>query len=71
MENNLNKILILADQYVCDHCGVCVAVCPENCIDLEAHRIDIDDNLCTRCGFCVVVCPVEALKKEENVLLAK
>jgi len=71
METEQKHIQIVPDQSLCDFCGVCVAVCPENCIDLNVHQIGIDDNLCTRCGFCVVVCPVEALKKMQHVASAE
>ena len=45
----------------CDFCGACLAVCPENCIELFDKNIQIDSINCTECKFCIYVCPVEAI----------
>jgi len=51
----------------CDFCGTCVAVCPEDAIEIKEAEIKIDENLCTNCSKCVWVCPIEVLKfNKEN-----
>ncbi|MCX6641241.1 MAG: 4Fe-4S binding protein [bacterium] len=45
----------------CDYCGCCVAVCPVDCIELEAAKLTVDYGACTLCGNCPQACPVGAL----------
>ncbi|MCX8010768.1 MAG: 4Fe-4S binding protein [Ignavibacteria bacterium] len=45
----------------CDFCGVCVAVCPEDAIELKEAEIKIIEHLCTNCAKCVWCCPIEVL----------
>jgi len=45
----------------CTQCGVCVGICPENCIDMKTDKFgeyvpDVTDK-CTQCGLCLKVCP--------------
>ncbi|MFQ5648781.1 MAG: 4Fe-4S binding protein [bacterium] len=44
----------------CDFCGVCVAVCPVDAIELREARIEILKH-CIDCMLCVWICPVETL----------
>lgn len=53
--------MIVIDKEECDYCGTCVAICPENCIDLLEQEIDIDYDLCTECKLCIYVCPIEVI----------
>jgi len=64
MKRKLCRALV-CDQYVtfhilpdlCDGCGECVDVCPEDCIEggrNKIHVIDQDD--CVKCGRCLEVC---------------
>jgi len=47
---------------ICDYCGVCVAVCPHDAINLMESDYEIDEQLCTLCRNCVFACPVKALE---------
>ncbi len=49
---------------LCNACGDCVEVCPEEAISLglEGKRIDIDRSRCMNCGKCTEVCFAGALK---------
>ena len=58
--------MILVDQQICDYCGTCVGVCPENCIDLGSNNIAIDISQCTECRQCEYACPLEAIHLENN-----
>jgi NADH-quinone oxidoreductase subunit I len=56
----------------CVACGLCVAVCPSNCIYLKIGerddgsryplRYEIDELRCIFCGYCQEACPVNAIK---------
>lgn len=53
--------MICLKENMCDFCGVCVGVCPENCIELKEMEFSIKQKVCTSCLRCVKVCPVQAL----------
>jgi len=42
---------------LCDGCGACVAVCPQQAIRLVGARALTDPAACLGCGHCVVFCP--------------
>jgi NADH-quinone oxidoreductase subunit I len=56
----------------CVACGLCVAICPSNCIRLEIGEKDdgsrypieyeIDELRCIFCGYCQEACPVNAIR---------
>jgi len=54
-------IVVREDQ--CDFCGVCVAVCPQDAIELLEARIIIHQDKCNECMKCVYICPLETLEK--------
>ena len=41
----------------CSGCGLCVGICPVNCIDVYNGIGNIDDLKCIRCGLCYYLCP--------------
>jgi len=47
---------------LCQRCGQCVPVCPNNATSANPGdgAISIDRSLCTGCGKCVEVCPAKA-----------
>ena len=53
--------MVHLDVSVCDECGTCVSVCPENALALVDSLI-VDQERCTACCHCVDVCPFGALK---------
>ncbi len=61
--------MIQVDISLCDKCGTCISICPENAIVLS-YFISIDTDKCILCSKCVDVCPVGALtlsrKDHEN-----
>jgi 4Fe-4S ferredoxin len=62
---------LLVDEELCDYCGLCVPLCPEEAITVEGEpldvkldfkgTIDVDQSLCIGCGKCYLVCPYEAM----------
>jgi ferredoxin len=46
----------------CDFCGTCVAVCPEDAIELFENDLAVNREQCTVCRNCVYICPVRALE---------
>ena len=49
-----------ADMSICNHCGVCVKLCPMNAINKDTLKINEDE--CIRCFCCVKRCPKKARK---------
>ncbi|NVM18385.1 MAG: Coenzyme F420 hydrogenase/dehydrogenase, beta subunit C-terminal domain [Candidatus Lokiarchaeota archaeon] len=41
----------------CSGCGLCVGICPVNCLDVYNGFGKIDEDKCIRCGLCFFVCP--------------
>ncbi len=52
---------IVYDRQLCDFCGTCVGVCPQDAIELAEADFNITES-CTFCKNCVHVCPVRALE---------
>ncbi len=63
---------VMLDPELCILCGLCVDVCPPNCITIaRADTVGVgvasqsvlllDEDLCIRCGLCVNRCPPGAL----------
>jgi len=47
---------------LCDFCGTCVSVCPDDAIELFEARMIINNKKCSDCLRCVKVCPFEVLE---------
>jgi len=64
----------------CVACGLCAAVCPAQCITIEAaenedgkkyaKHYEINTGRCIFCGYCVEACPVGALQMTGEYELA-
>ncbi len=54
------ELYSIADK--CSGCGVCVALCPERAIRIDAGIAETDRSRCTACGACVPACPQGARK---------
>jgi ferredoxin len=63
---------VMLDPDLCILCGLCVDVCPPNCITIaradtvgvgseEQSVLLLDEDTCIRCGLCVNRCPPGAL----------
>jgi len=74
LERNMitRRYLLKLDRGKCIGCDLCVAVCPQESVELlpglvetgklvQRPTVDIDPQTCNFCGECVIVCPVNAL----------
>ena len=52
----------VVDSKICEGCGQCVDLCPQNAIQLKDGIAVIDEDKCRNCRKCVKVCPVSAIK---------
>lgn len=41
----------------CSGCGLCVGICPVNCLEVYNGFGKIDEDKCIRCGLCYFLCP--------------
>jgi NAD-dependent dihydropyrimidine dehydrogenase PreA subunit len=54
--------MITIDETRCTGCGVCLSLCPQEAILLEAARAEIRQELCIGCGICISGCPERAVQ---------
>jgi 2-oxoglutarate ferredoxin oxidoreductase subunit delta len=60
---------ITIDTERCKGCGLCVMVCPKNCIVISNHSNTIgyfpaeaSNTGCTSCAMCAIICPDTAIE---------
>lgn len=56
------------DQKKCIKCHLCVAYCPEGCIDIEVDgkNVKVNPDYCKGCMACAVECPVQAISMTKS-----
>ena len=59
--------MIVIDEARCTGCGVCLNLCPQEAIVLEAGRVEIKQELCSGCGICISACPQCAIQEADLV----
>jgi Fe-S-cluster-containing hydrogenase component 2 len=59
--------MITIDETRCTGCGVCLSLCPQEAIVLEAERAEIRQELCSSCGICISACPQGAIREADLV----
>lgn len=61
MTINSKKSLTVEKDW-CKGCGICVAFCPKNVLELKDGKINIKDiESCIQCGQCELRCPDYAI----------
>ena len=48
---------IIFETHNCSGCGLCVSICPVNCLNVYNGFGKIDEDKCIRCGLCYYLCP--------------
>ncbi|MHC4463302.1 MAG: 4Fe-4S dicluster domain-containing protein [Planctomycetota bacterium] len=68
---------IVLDIERCKGCGLCVVVCPKNCIVISNHSnkngyfpAQVTNSDCTGCAMCAIFCPdvVIEVYRDENII---
>lgn len=62
MQIRTNNIKIVVEQHLCNSCGACVAVCPEDAVEFKETITGnlvpyVRSDICSDCGLCLKVCP--------------
>lgn len=57
--------MIIFGEEICDFCGTCVSVCPQDAIVLYESEIRLVAERCNDCRRCFLVCPVGAVEVRE------
>jgi electron transfer flavoprotein alpha subunit len=52
---------VQVDKDICEGCGECSEVCPQDAIKVVDGVAEVDSEECEECGACVEVCPNNAL----------
>lgn len=47
----------------CNGCKLCADACPQNCIDISACPVKIEQSHCLHCGRCKEICPLQAIER--------
>ncbi|MCK4293645.1 MAG: 4Fe-4S binding protein [Planctomycetes bacterium] len=72
------KIIINVER--CKGCGLCVTVCPKNCIEISDKSnkngyfpARVTNSDCTGCAACAIICPDVVIEvfRENKVVAAK
>ncbi len=50
-------VRVIFDAKICSGCGMCVSVCPVNCLDVLNGFGKFDEEKCIKCGLCFYTCP--------------
>jgi len=60
---------VVIDKEKCKGTGICVEVCPRNCLEMDTKTNKVSDPRakdCVQCGACIVQCPFDALFFRNN-----
>ena len=50
----------------CSGCGLCLAACPQQCIDAGTVPLGIRNENCLMCGRCIEICPQKAVSRRKS-----
>lgn len=61
------KAIAFINSIGCTGCGICISVCPSNCIKLIESNLNfngianVNQEICAGCFFCAIDCPWETI----------
>jgi len=63
-ENNKKHIMVTINREWCKGCGICVAFCPREVLELDSGNKALwaHPDQCVRCGLCELRCPDLAIE---------
>ena len=50
----------------CTGCGLCLAACPQQCIDAGSVPFRVRSENCLMCGRCIEICPQKAVSRRKT-----
>jgi len=56
------KIRVVIDSEKCSGCGICLADCLRNALEIQNGKAVVINDDCLKCGHCLAVCPENAVK---------
>jgi len=64
----MDLVLPEIDRAVCNLCGNCLAICPEDSLYVESDQIVFKQPVtCTYCALCEEACPQDAIRCEFEI----
>jgi len=58
---------VIVDQELCEGCGDCLGVCPNDAIRISEGKALIEHGKCTCCQLCIEVCPTGAMQLSKAI----
>lgn len=56
--NNVKNDKLIVEKDLCKGCGICVAFCSKNVLEIKDNKVNIHDiDSCIQCGLCELRCP--------------
>lgn len=62
---------VTVKEALCRGCGICVRVCPDQAISMQAGVAIIDQAKCSLCQKCIQICPTGAIQLSEVASASK